>query len=247
MKKADIIVLFNDLRADLQTAYDRYEATFGQKPDCASREFCHLDFSYVNKWDKGELEGILSNRQSLIKRWNNECDIYIHKQEMLASEEGKAFIAKLEEEREDCINEIAKANDSCKKSFNSLLETAGLDWEARKLDNLNPRYCSFDITKKSKETWPPELRISIDNEYGVPGLRMRVSSSLCGSGYLGEKSKELDQFTAYVTIHKNSALFIGWVNTVYTDLAHKVWELNLAIDKVDDQLSDPYTAWQESK
>lgn len=247
MKKADIIVLFNDLHADLQTAYDRYEATFGQKPDCASREFRHLDMSYVNKWDKDELEGILSNRQSLIKRWNNECDIYLHKQEMLASEDGKAFIAKLEEEREDCINEIAKATDSCKKSFNSLLETAGLDWEAKRIDNINPRYCSFDITKKSKETWPPELRVSIDNEYGVPGLRMRVSSSLCGSGYLGENSKELDQFTAYVTIHKNSALFVGWTNTVYTDLAHKVMNLLHRIDKIDEKLADPYTAWMKSE
>ena len=250
MKKADIIVLFNDLRNDLQTAYDRYEATFGQKPDCASREFRHLDLSYVNKWDKDSLETALHSRQRLIKRWNDDCDIYIHKQEMLASEEGKAFIQGLEDKKAEYIEEIKNTTESCRKSFNSLLETVGLDWEVKRLHDLNPRYISFDMEKKGDEHWPAELRVNIESDHRSresSGLVMRVSSSLCGSGYLGENSKELEQFTAYVTIHRHADMFNGWVNTVYADLSHKVWELNLAIDKVDDQLSDPYTAWQESK
>jgi len=247
MKKADIISTYNSLLAELQAAYDKYVTLTGTKPDWAANKFRTLNWDRVKNWGKDELERYLYERQNLIKRLNTDGEIYVHKQEMLTSEEGKAFIAKLEEEREDCINEIAKTNDSCKKSFNSLLESVGLDWEAKRIGNLNPRYFSFEITKKSNETWPPELRINIDNEYGVPGLRMRVSSSLVGSGYLGENSKELEQFTAYVTIHKNSALFIGWTNTVYTDLAHKVLNLLHCIDKIDEKLADPYTAWMESK
>lgn len=249
MKKADIIILFNDLRTDLQAAYDRYEATFGQKPDCASREFRHLDLSYVNKWDKDSLETALHSRQHVIERWNNECDIYIHKQEMLASDEGKAFIAKLDAEKEDALNEIESTIETFKKSFNSLLETAGLaDWVIEdRPGKPEPRYISFDIHKKSNEKYPAELHVNISNDFGHPGLRMRVSSGLNGSGYLGENSTELEQFQAYVTIHKNSALFLGWVNTVYKDLANKVWDLDVLIDLLDDQIKDPYSAWVESK
>ena len=125
------------------------------------------------------------------------------------------------------------------------------DWEIEDHPGkLEPRYISFDIHKKSNEKWPPELHVTITDSYSrgeKPELKMRVSSALMGSGFLGEDSLELQQFTAYVNIHKHAALFTGWVNTVYKDLAHKVWDLTLAIDHLDDQIKDPYTAWVESK
>ena len=250
MKKADIITLFNSLLPEIKAAADKYESITGVKPECSSHVFRHLDWSYVKNWGKEELERYLNERQSLIKKWNTEGEIYVHKQEMLASDEGKAFIQGLEDKKAEYIEEIKNTTESCRKSFNSLLETIGLDWEAKRLRDLNPRYISFDIEKKSSETWPPELRVNIEDDHRTresSGLVMRVSSGLCGSGYLGENSKELEQFTAYVTIHKHADMFNGWVKTVYVDLARKVWELTLAIDKLDDQLSDPYTAWQESK
>ena len=250
MKKADIIALFNSLRPELQAAAEKYEAITGVKPCINSSEFRHLDWSYVKNWGKEELERILANRQNLIKRLNTEGEIYVHKQEMLASEEGKAFIQGLEDKKAEYIEEIKNTTESCRKSFNSLLETIGLDWEVKRLSHLDPRYISFDMEKKCDEQWPAELRVSIESDHRTresSGLAMRVSSSLCGSGYLGENSKELEQFTAYVTIHKHASMFNGWVNTIYKDLAHKVWELNITIDKVDDQLEDPYTAWMESK
>lgn len=250
MKKADIISTFNGLLPELEAAADKYMSITGKRPECGSHNFRTLNWDRVKNWGKEELERILANRQNLIKRLNTEGEIYVHKQEMLASEEGKAFIQGLENKKAEYIEEIKNTTESCRKSFNSLLETIGLDWEVKRLRDLNPRYISFDMEKKSTETWPPKLRVNIEDDHRTresSGLVMRVSSDLCGSGYLGENSKELEQFTAYVTIHKHADMFNGWVNTVYADLAHKVWELTLAIDKVDDQLSDPYTAWMESK
>ena len=253
MKKIEIISTYNSLLPTLYELADHYEAATGKKyQEMNMRNYRSLGERALT-WGKDALERHLYEVQRYITDIPKDEEIFIANRDFKESDQGTMFIANLESKQHALIERIKGVTKTFYESFNSLLNSVGLaGWE---IPNRIPkedtfpyvmptfRRTFFDIQMKDMKN--ATLHVTIERNKGE--WKMEVSSSMhCRVGGIQVKDEQYHQYKAYVTIHDFSLVFQTWMENNYAAMAKTIDELIEEVNKVDEQLRDPWTAWKES-
>ena len=249
MKKSDIIIAHNDLLNDIKAVLAKYETTTGHSYPKADSLISQLHSSAIS-WGKEFLQQRLAERQVAIVTIPQEAELYVKTEEMKASEEGKEFIASLKKRQDDIMDSLHQVSKEFVDGFNEMLVQIGLEnwkmvWYPQDRSEM-PRYIpsfhyeSFDIWMEKSSKYS-RVHIYINNDRN--GWEMQVSTGLQGGTTLGKPGDEFDCFKAYVTIVEHSRAFQIWMENTYRELASKAYDLLEELNKVDEDVRDPYAAW----
>ena len=248
MKKSDIIDAYNALLPEINTVLAEYKKLTGMDYPKASTLLSQLGPHTMN-WGKDFLQERLAERQIALINIPQEAEIYVKTEELKASEDGQAFIASLKKRQDDIMESLHQVSKEFVDKFNEMLALAGLEdwkivWRPQEKSEM-PRYIPsfhheyFDIwMDKSKYS-----RVHITINHDRDGWEMQVSTGLQGGTILGKPSDEFNCFKAYVTICEHAKAFQIWMENTYRELASKAYDLLNELNKVDEDIRDPYTAW----
>lgn len=245
MKKSDIIDAYNALLPEVQKAQEKYKETTGEDFATYRCSSGILGPCYMN-YSKDDLERFLNDRQNLIIEINNAIEIYVNTKQMMSTKEGQNFIQSLEEKKKSILDKLSDCKRQFITSLDNLLYNIGLtDWKTVPYD-YEPgspyNYVSiYNITDK----WCT-MRLSIIRRNGNWTLEPNVSI-YSGNHDVSQKETQYLQCLAFVTLCDHSKGVHKWMETIVDPLVKRGNDLKNEIDKIDEQLKDPYTAWQESK
>ena len=253
MKKSEIISAYNGLLPTLYEVADHYEATTGKKYQGMNMRNYHSLGERALVWGKDDLERHLYEVQKYITDIPKEEEIFIANKDFKGQDQGKLFIASLETKQHALIEKIKGVTKTFYESFNALLNSVGLSgWEIQSRipnEDVFPyvmptfRHSYFEIQKKDMPN--ATLHVTINRDKGE--WKMEVSSSMhCRVGGIHVKDEQYHQYKAYVTFHDFSLVFQTWMENNYAAMAKTIDELIEEVNKVDEQLRDPWTAWKES-
>ena len=245
MKKSDIIDSYNNLLPKVQEAQEKYKETTGEYFTTYGYSPEILGPRYMN-YSKDELERLLNNRQNLIIKINDAIKTYANTKQMMSTKEGQNFVQSLEEKKKSILDKLSDCKRQFVTSLDNLLYNIGLtNWKTvpRDYEPGSPyNYVSiYNITDK----WCT-MRLSIIRRNGDWTLEPNISL-YSGNHDVSKKETQYLQCLAFVTLCDHSEEVYGWMETVVDPLVNRGNKLKNEIDKIDEQLEDPYTAWQESK
>ena len=252
MKKSDIIDAHNALLNKLKAVLAEYKTLTGHDYRNTYSLIPQLGPHTMN-WSKEFLQNRLDERRNAIITIPQEADIYVKTEELKSSEEGQAFIAALKKNQADIMDSLHQVSKEFVDGFNKMLAQVGLEnwemvWYPQEKSEM-PHYIPsfhrgyFDIwMEKSKYS-----RVHITINHDRDGWEMQVSTGLQGGTTLGKLGEEFDCFEAYVIICKHSHAFQIWMENDYQELASKAYDLMEELNKVDEAVRNPYTAWIASK
>lgn len=250
MKKADIISEYNSLTATINNELENYKRVSGEDfPGYPGIRKGNMDSSYM-LWGKDDLERTLCMRKSTIYSIREKSEVYTQTQEMKSTEEGKAFIQNLTDKKAELEKEIDGVSDWMFGSFNDLLEAIGLKgWSMVPTDVRKTvpsfRWTSFEIYKMDQKDELsisyPHISIYIDHKNGK--WEMELNSATSGGESIHTKGDEYWRFKAYVTLCDHDSEIQEWMENIYTDMAHRVYDLEEDLRKVNGDIENPYAAW----
>lgn len=247
MKKADIILTFNNLQVELQTVADHYQAVTGEThPKVDEGVLKNLGW-HAENWGKDYLHDLLNLRQRLIRTIPADEENFINTKKMKESAEGQMFIKGLEDAKMKKEEELKGISDTFHKSFEDLLSSFDMgEWKLNPNHDVFPSFRHEYITIYNDLDQWCNMRVTINKS--DRGWEFTPSVSLYStSNDVSNPGTQYLQCKAYVTLFHHADEIHTWLEDTYAPLASRVYDLNLEIERLKDQLSDPYTAWVESK
>lgn len=248
MKKSDIINEYNSLTEQLKAELETYKSVTGEDfPGHINTG--NMDSSFM-LWSKDELEQKLCMRKSSIYSIREKIENYDNMKNLESTVEGRMFIESLSDRKAELEKEIDGVSERMHDSFGSLLESIGLEgWGMCPVDVRKTvpsfRWTSFDIYKigKRNEVSVGYPHISIYIEYKNGKWEMKLNSATSGGETITDFGDEYWRFKAYVTICDHSREMREWMDSVYDDMAHKAYDLQSELEKVKEDIDNPYGAW----
>jgi len=255
MKKSEILTAYNALLPELESVTAHYKATTGQDyPGLDYGIFRQLHPNNVS-WGKFYLEDLLNKRERIIRNCVEDETIFINNKRFKDTEGGKSFIFDLEVKRLNFFKELNQISNTFYKEFDELLATVGLpEWKMLvrpTQEDQYPRYIPstrniyFDI--QHSEMMYASLHVEIGKERNGRWTMVVSSSMHTRTGDIFARDEQFHQYKAYVTICEHALVFQTWMESKYQEMAHKCYDLLDEIDKVDNDLKDPYTAWKNNQ
>ena len=239
MKKADIILEYNNLYETLKPVVDEYRSKTGEEIGGGGR----MDESFM-RWSKEELECELIRRQNFIKSLREKIAVFDDTEKLKSSPEGSAFIENLNVISRELQKDLDDMALEFERKFNDLLGEIGMkDWNIcpSRIHKVFPEYRSlyFPIYKTDMEYC--QLRLSI--ELTDKGWVMTVNSAINGGSSIVERDEQYYRFKGYITICDNCDRVIRWIETEYMPMASRVYNIREEIRKNDRAIENPYEAW----
>lgn len=244
MTKSEIIAEYNSLLPEVKKAVEEYKTITGKELD--DRHLYYVMSERNMTWGKDNLQEYLTSRKRILENIQYSIKVYNGTEKMKSSKEGLDFIHSLEEKKKSILDKLSDCKRHFVTSLDNLLYSIGLtDWKTVPHD-YEPgspyNYVSiYNITDK----WCT-MRLSIIRRNGNWTLEPNISL-YSGNHDVSQKETQYLQCLAFVTLCDHSEEVHKWMETIVDPLVNRGNDLKNEIDKIDEQLEDPYTAWQESK